>query len=573
MPGGATARDWPRYRLLNSLAANWCARYIAGLSPVRDCTSGFRAVSAGVLKQISWPRISARGYSFQIQLLAEARRQAANIKEVPIQFAERQQGTSKLGWRDILEFGLNSVKIRFTTAASRQPLYITAGVLLLALAAAALTADFFTLGTAGFTLFFLATFLITAQSLLTLFGMIYAWEDPALVERNNSPRVFRPPHYSFTAILPAYHEETVIADTIRALAAVEYPADKKEVLIVCRYDDAGTIAAVKSTLREIGAPWIRLLVPAYLPKNKPDKLNYALGQAEHDVVCIFDAEDNPHPDIFNIVNTVMCRDGADIVQSGVQLVNFRSNWFSTLNVLEYFFWFKSVLHFFASQQVIPLGGNTVFFKKNWVEKVGGWDADCLTEDADIGIRLSAAGARMRIIYDELHSTHEETPPNAGSFVRQRTRWNQGFIQIFKKREWQKLPTLTQRWLVAYILLWPIAQTSMFLYVSFSLVMMLFIKLPVILAMTSILPLYVLVLHLVIMNVGLYEFTRKYGVRYPFWMPFKVVITFIPFQIMLGLSALRAVYREFTAERGWEKTEHTNRPPLKTATLKLRRPVS
>ena len=37
--------------------------------------------------------------------------------------------------------------------------------------------------------------------------------------------------------------------------------------------------------------------------------------------------------------------------------------------------------------MVPLGGNTVFITRELLEPAGGWDQECLTEDADIGIRL------------------------------------------------------------------------------------------------------------------------------------------------------------------------------------------
>ena len=70
----------------------------------------------------------------------------------------------------------------------------------------------------------------------------------------------------------------------------------------------------------------------------------------------------------------------------------------------------------------------------------GWDQECLTEDADIGIRLCAdGGMRFRAIYDDHYVTREETPPTVGQFIKQRTRWNQGFLQILGKRDWLRLP--------------------------------------------------------------------------------------------------------------------------------------
>ena len=79
--------------------------------------------------------------------------------------------------------------------------------------------------------------------------------------------------------------------------------------------------------------------------------------------------------------------GAEVVQGATQLMNFSSSWFSVRNVLEYYFWFKSRLHFHASAGFIPLGGNTVFLRREWLEAAGGWDPDCLAEDCDLGSRL------------------------------------------------------------------------------------------------------------------------------------------------------------------------------------------
>src|SRR5262245_63689391 len=136
----------------------------------------------------------------------------------------------------------------------------------------------------------------------------------------------------------------------------------------------------------------------------------------NEVVTIFDAEDDIHPDIFLLVNTVMQEEGVRVVQCGVQLMNYESNWYSALNVLEYFFWFKSRLHYHARAGTIPLGGNTVFFARTVLERVDGWDEHNLTEDADIGIRASCLGERVRVIYDDRYVTREETPPTPGHFI-------------------------------------------------------------------------------------------------------------------------------------------------------------
>jgi hypothetical protein len=84
-----------------------------------------------------------------------------------------------------------------------------------------------------------------------------------------------------------------------------------------------------------------------------------------------------------------------------------------------------------------------------------------------------------------------------------------------------------------------------------------LKLPIIITLISLLPLYILIMHFIVLNVGLYEFAKKYLLKYPWWMPFKLAVTFFPYQLLLGYSALRAVIRESMHKTGWEKTRHVN----------------
>ena len=79
---------------------------------VADCTAGFRAIRASVLRQIDLPSLNARGYVFQIALLHEILAQDASITEIPVQFTDRTRGTTKLGLADIMEFLLRVWAIR-----------------------------------------------------------------------------------------------------------------------------------------------------------------------------------------------------------------------------------------------------------------------------------------------------------------------------------------------------------------------------------------------------------------------------------------------------------------------------
>lgn len=104
---GGRILHWDRRRRLLSRLGNLLARGATGMVTVRDCTSGYRAIRASVLRQIPLERIRVQGYAFQVALLLRARLGGAAVREYPIHFAERVEGHSKLGWRDILEFALH----------------------------------------------------------------------------------------------------------------------------------------------------------------------------------------------------------------------------------------------------------------------------------------------------------------------------------------------------------------------------------------------------------------------------------------------------------------------------------
>lgn len=561
--GGSIPADWPFLRKLNSRCANILGKYVAGLSSVRDCTGGFRAIRSHVIKKIDFSTLRVKGYAFQISLLHAALKTGARVTEVPIHFVDRVFGTSKIRLKDITEFVKAAFYLRYTSINFFA--IITGFVLSLIVGFAfVIVLSIIFQHSSGLSesrmfLIFMVCFslLMSIQGILTLGWMYYAWSDATHSEKNRSPQIFSPAKVSFTALIPARFEDAVIYHTITSVNNINYPNSLKEIVVILREDDVKTLAEAQRAIKDSNTDRIKLLVLNDFPINKPHSLNAGLFKATGDVVCVFDAEDEPHKDIYSIVNTIYQRDNADVVQSGVQLMNYKSRWFSTFNVLEYFFWFKSALHFFGRVGFIPLGGNTVFFKREWLHRVSGWDETCLTEDADIGIRMSIAGAKISIVYDEQHATQEETPTTLNGFINQRTRWNQGFIQIFFKKDWMKLPSLAQKLFACYLLLSSLIQILPLIYAPVMLYIMLYVKLPVLVALFSFLPLYILTLQLVTYLVGLYHFLRGYSLPISLVSFVRVIVTFFPFQILLGFSAIRAIFRIVQKDINWEKTLHVN----------------
>lgn len=94
VPGGR-AVDWPAHRLLLSRGASIYTRIALGL-PLRDATAGYRVYRMSVLDKIDVDSVVSQGYCFQIDLGWRSHRNGFRIVEVPITFADREHGVSKM---------------------------------------------------------------------------------------------------------------------------------------------------------------------------------------------------------------------------------------------------------------------------------------------------------------------------------------------------------------------------------------------------------------------------------------------------------------------------------------------
>jgi cellulose synthase/poly-beta-1,6-N-acetylglucosamine synthase-like glycosyltransferase len=393
---------------------------------------------------------------------------------------------------------------------------------------------------------------LTAVATTSLVWTLHAWRTPASLEATGFATRATEPVESFSLIVPARHEQAVLGGTLERLASSQHPAF--EVLAVVGDDDPETREVAEATAAR-HPDRVRVLVDASQPKNKPKALNTALPECRGTVTAVFDAEDEVHPELLAHVDRRFSDTGADVVQGGVQLMNYHSSWYSLRNVLEYYFWFRSRLHFHAGQRFIPLGGNTVFIRTERLREAGGWDSECLAEDCEIGVRLSSRGAKVAVAYDPELVTREETPGTLRELLKQRTRWNQGFLQVLGKGEWRRLPTMRQRLLARYTLAMPFLQAFTGVLIPVSLAMMILLDLPVVVALLTFVPLVPTLATLAVEVAALGEFCRNYQRRARIRDYLRLLLGTFPYHLLLGMAALRAVIRERRGERGWEKTAH------------------
>ena len=92
---GVNVVDWPMSRILMSYGASKYVRLITGI-PVHDTTAGFVCYRKEVLQMIELDNIRFKGYAFQIEMKFTAWQLGFRVKEVPVIFVNRKEGTSKM---------------------------------------------------------------------------------------------------------------------------------------------------------------------------------------------------------------------------------------------------------------------------------------------------------------------------------------------------------------------------------------------------------------------------------------------------------------------------------------------
>lgn len=229
-------------------------------------------------------------------------------------------------------------------------------------------------------------------------------------------------------LVPLYREPGIAPRLIRRLGALDWPRERLDVLLVVEADDRPT----REALARCALPgWMRVIaVPESALRTKPRAMNYALNFTRGSLVGVYDAEDAPARDQLHAVAAAFATGGPRLacVQGVLDYYNPHTNWMARCFTIEYAAWFRLVLTGFARLGlVVPLGGTTVFFRREALESLGGWDAHNVTEDADLGVRLAREGWRTELIASV---TREEANCRALPWIRQRSRWLKGYAMTW-----------------------------------------------------------------------------------------------------------------------------------------------
>lgn len=110
---GGKVENWPMNRIFISYGASVYVRLITWMM-VKDCTAGFVCYKRNVLESIDLDNIKFIGYAFQIEMKYRAWKKGFKLKEIPITFVDRKEGTSKMTKGIVKEAILGVWKMRFS---------------------------------------------------------------------------------------------------------------------------------------------------------------------------------------------------------------------------------------------------------------------------------------------------------------------------------------------------------------------------------------------------------------------------------------------------------------------------
>lgn len=260
---------------------------------------------------------------------------------------------------------------------------------------------------------------------LTVLRLLAVRREPALPPHPRIPDEDLP---LYTVLVPLYREPASLPALIEALARLDYPEAKLDIKFLIETDDAETADALRA--RWLPAHFSVVTVPEGGPRTKPRALNAGLALARGALLTVFDAEDRPDPGQLRAAVHAFVHgpDNLACVQARLVIDNLSDTWLTRIFALEYAGLFDALLPALSRARLLfPLGGTSNHFRTAVLDRIGGWDAWNVTEDADLGLRLARLGYAAEMISS---STYEEAPNTLRPWLRQRTRWLKGYMMTW-----------------------------------------------------------------------------------------------------------------------------------------------
>jgi cellulose synthase/poly-beta-1,6-N-acetylglucosamine synthase-like glycosyltransferase len=227
-------------------------------------------------------------------------------------------------------------------------------------------------------------------------------------------------------IVPVKDEEKVISRLLEALLNTSYPSEKMEIVMV----EDGSKDNTEEICREYVERYPKQiqLVQQPVSTGKPSALNFGFQHTKGEIIGVFDADSVPEKDA--VLKAVKYFEDASIVAVQGRNLSINANHGALAKIVSYEETLAFQLHLQgrdALKMFVPLTGSCYFIRKNTIEQLGGWDAEALTEDLEMSVRLSLSGRRTKYAPDV--QAHHESVAEVKQLVIQRLRWFRGSMEV------------------------------------------------------------------------------------------------------------------------------------------------
>ena len=360
----------------------------------------------------------------------------------------------------------------------------------------------------------------------------------------------------YSILVPLYKEEKVIKYLLRALNKIDYPKANLEIFLLIEEDDHATFKAVLK--QKLNEKFKIIIIPFSQPRTKPKACNYGLKYVTGKYVVIYDAEDVPEPTQLKkvVASFESLSDDFVCIQAKLNYFNREENAITKCFSVEYSNWFEFMLPALRRLNlIIPLGGTSNHFKTKKLKEIGAWDDYNVTEDAEIGIRLSLLGYKVALLNS---TTYEESPMTFKNWIKQRTRWIKGYLQTYiiflvnKKKYFKNLSFF--QILGFHMFIGLPAFTYFFTPFLGAIFVLSYFEIIKILGSIK----YILLFSQIVFVIGIFcsVFITINSVIYHKWYNIiEVIFLFFFYHILHSLASYRAIYQLFSKTYYWEKTEH------------------
>ncbi|MCH8858238.1 MAG: glycosyltransferase [Proteobacteria bacterium] len=276
--------------------------------------------------------------------------------------------------------------------------------------------------------------LFVCMAFLFLILTVELVEAAALLSR---PRVLPVPHTNppshwpkVSIHVPCCNEPpALVRETLNALSRLDYP--DFEVVVVDNNTKNRTVSeAIAAHCRALG-PRFRFLHLPHCPGYKAGALNRALDATATDasVIAVVDSDYVVEPHWLKSAIPFFAAPEVGLVQAPQDYRDANASGFKMACYWEYQSFFRLGMVFRSEDDAIIQHGTMTLVRRSALKNVGGWDENCITEDAELGFRLFADG--WKSVYLPVTFGRGIMPDDAESYGRQRHRWVFGAMQILR----------------------------------------------------------------------------------------------------------------------------------------------